>query len=621
MKLLKVVPITKGVSKELSYFTIKDVNKGALVTIPLRKKSVTALVVKSEEVKDQKTKIRQSPYSLKGIRSVKTANFFTKEFVTACQKIAEYFLADTGSVIKELCPQAILEKTPTTKTSIPPPENTEHDISLFQALKRERIKYYKNLIRAEFAKDRSIFLCVPSAQKVKEYEQELKKGVEQYIFSFNSKLSKKEMERRWIASLEEKHPVLIIATGLFLSLPRTDIKTVIIDDEGSPLYKPQNRPFVDIRKAAEILSKETNSSLILADEIVRLESYLRKEKNEISSVAHVSPKILSRAEESLINIGPLKTTISNELKEMIESSYKNNEHTLIFINRRGYELSTVCNDCGKILGCIKCSTPLVLHKDYKRKFVCHKCLSEYDVIERCPYCKSWKLVTLGSGIQKVNEEIQKLFPEFKIFRLDKDSIKSRKEGEELLDRYQNTAGAILISTELLFSFFSGSFDRIGVVSVDGLFNLPDFGINERIFRMLMRLKMRARKNFLVQTRMPDNQIFLNLFKGNIGGFYNAELSAREQFGYPPFKTLIKIICEDKNKQRAKSEITKLKQRLKTYNPIVFAAFTPKIKNYYRFYLLIKVEPKTWPEEQKELHSILSSLPRNWKIELNPESLL
>lgn len=621
VKLLTVIPIIKGISKELSYFSSKDIKKGALISISLRQKEVPALVLSAKEVKDAKSLLRNSPYPLKRIANIKTPAFFTPEFIKAAQKSASYFLSSTGSVIKKLCPQIILQNPPSLTIRAQKRNEKPGGVSLLQANQEERLKFYKNLIRAEFARQHSVFLCLPSSLAVKRYEEQFKKGIEQYVVALHGKMSKKELIEKWTKILIEKHPLLIVGTSLFLSLPKNDIKTIIIEKEGSSLFKEKIRPYLDIRTVVENIIIETKSSLILADEIIRTETYAKKQSAEISLALPVAPKTTLQSEQILVDMRELKNIISSELKETLESAQKNNERLLLFINRRGHGLSTICQDCGQIILCGRCETPLVLHQNTSRSFVCHKCLLQTEVGERCPYCQSWRLQTFGYGIQKISEEIQKLFPNFKIFRLDSDIAKTKKQAEEIIKNYLNTSGSILLTTEMFFSYWNGQADRVAVVSLDGLFSLPDFRINERIFRLLFQLKAMARKTFLIQTRLPNHPVFNTVLKGDLDEFYKSELNNRKMFGYPPFKTLIKIALEGKDKIKLEKEAKDLEQKLASYNPVQFSAFTPKIKNIYRLYLLLKLESGTWPHKHPELHQLLSSLPPQWKIDVDPESLL
>ncbi|MFC1756985.1 primosomal protein N' [Patescibacteria group bacterium] len=621
-KLLKIAPITKGVSRDVFYFSSKKTRIGSLVTIPLRNKKEVGIVLSIEDVKNLKSKLKTSSYSLKKISEVISFQFLKTEFINAASKTANYFLAGTGSIIKELCPQAILNKPPLDDIKAQTPsQEKNHLVKVLRASTKERVRFYRNEIRSEFAKGNSIFLCVSSQKEIEYFEDKLKKGIEDYTFSMHGKMSKKLMEEQWEKAVKETHSILIISTGLFLSLPRHDINTFILENESSPFYKAKNRPFLDTRVAVKNIAKEMGAVLILADEILRTETFSKNISGELPSATPATPRIISQSEQMLVDMTKQKTIISNELKETLESAYKNNEQAILFINRRGYELSTVCNDCQKIVKCPNCDTPITLHLGPQRKFVCHKCLFESKAAKHCPYCKGWNLKTLGIGIQKIGEEIKNLFPDFKIFRLDSDVVKTRLQGKELIKKYTETPGSILLATEMLFSFLESSVERIGVLSIDNLFNLPDFRINERIFRTLVRLKMRAKKTFIVQTRLPEHPVFKNIIKGDISGFYKSELEMRKALGYPPFKTLIKISKEGKNKKQVEKENKDLKKHLSYFNPISFEAFTPKIRGLHKYHTLIKLPANTWPEEQKELHKKLSDLPQNWKVDVDPESLL
>lgn len=621
-KSIKIAPINKGVFGDLSYFSIKNIQKGDLVSVEIRNKKVPAAVVEVEKVAEVKSALRKSPFSLKRISETRARGFFTQNFLSSAKETAQYFVSATGPVIKELCPGTILENPPMEiEDGHRIKKNGKRSVLVLQTSQEERIKFYKNLIRGEFAKKYSVFLCLPSPLMVKKYEEKIKKGLEKFTFPLHNRMPKKILKKNWENALKEKHPILIISTGSFLSLPRKDISYFILEKEGSFLYKSQNRPFINTKTAIQKLTEQTKSSLVFADEIIRMETYIKKKENKILSAAPTSQKITSNVVQILSNVKGQKTSIGPELKKMIESTAGKNERTILFLNRRGYGSSTTCNDCGHIITCKYCDTPVVLHKEPANIFVCHKCLSKFPARSACPHCQGWNLKTLGWGIQQTEEELTRLFPQAKIFRLDGETANTQKKAENILFNYANTPGCILVATELIFSHFDGGADRIGVISVDGLFNIPDFRINEKIFRLLLRLRMRAGKTFLVQTRLEEHPVFKHVFEGDLAGFYNSELQFREALGYPPFKTLIKIGLEGKDKEETLEKIKSLEKILEPWSPISFPSFTPKMKNLYKFFILLRLEPNTWPQKQEELYAILSSLPPAWKIDIDPESLL
>ena len=131
----------------------------------------------------------------------------------------------------------------------------------------------------------------------------------------------------------------------------------------------------------------------------------------------------------------------------------------------------------------------------------------------------------------------------------------------------------------------------------------------------------ANKKFLIQTRLAEHEIFKDVIKGDISGFYRKELSMRKNLGYPPFSKFIKLTRESIHQNLAQKEIAVIKEQLKKYSPIDFPAFISKVKNKYRWNLLLKVEPKTWPDKYPELASFLQNLGPQWRVEIDPENLL
>ena len=620
MKIVNVIPITKGTGREnLSYFTSKNVEPGSLVTVPLRKKIVPAIVSSVGEMKQLKAGLKKSQFQLKPIKSIKSFSFLDPDFIEFCKEIADYFVSPLGPVIKDFVPQAILENTSDIgqrETDNHHSGDKHHEIILMQGSQKERFQYYKSIVREEFAKNQSVFFCLPTTGEVDEFSKEIQKGIEKYSIALHSKISRKKIIKIWDGATREKHPFLIVATKSFLSLPRKDIGTIILEGENSSFYKLQKRPYLDVRKAAEIISKKMKKRLILGDSLIRTETLYKRESG-LSRLLSEAEQIIADMKEEEPGWQKSKTLpiISVKLQEILKKAYENNEKVILFINRRGYHPTTICNDCLSTVLCEKCNTPLVLHKSGRENaWICHKCLTEIKMPEQCPYCKSWRMTMLGIGIQKVAEEVARLFPKFKLFRMDSDIIKNTKQGKEMAEKFMTTPGSVLIGTEILFSYVRQPAERVAVISVDALFALPDFRINEKIFHLLLKLRSLAKKTFLIQFRLPRPGLFENVIRGNISGFYKEEIENRKQFQYPPFKLLIKITREGKNKLEIKKEIEAVKKLLKEWNPVVYPAFISKVKNTYIWNILLKVDPEAWPFP-------LPPLPPAWKIDVDPETLL
>ncbi|MEK9209572.1 MAG: primosomal protein N' [Patescibacteria group bacterium] len=631
MNLINVVPIARNApQKEISYFSPGPLPKGAVIFVELKKKKVPALVTLSEDIKTKKAEIKKSSFVLKKIKSAELKFFLAPELVEAAKKTAAFFAAPLGVILKSVIPAKILAlKQDTEKESRLVSMSIEtaknyHQKIFFQAEKKDRVKYYKNIIREEFAKNKSVFFCVPTGLEMEKSASLLKQGVEKHTITLHSKLNKKTLIQSLNVISQKTHPVLVIASALFLCLTDSDFGTIIIERENSPHYKLKNRPFIDFRVFASLLAETLKIRLLLGDLVPRIETYWKKEQNLISAIDS-SPRILTKAEDILVNMrewrGNKFRIIGDELKEMALDAQKNQEKVLLFVNRRGHSPTIICGDCGRTIICPNCSSPLVLHADKQRKMICHKCLAVLPAIESCPYCHSWKIQSFGIGIQKTAEELEKIIPGIKISRFDSDAIKTEKQAKEFAKKFISQKNGLLLATELFFGYFGEkySFDRVAVVSVDNLLSLPDFRINEHLFYTLINLKITAEKTFLIQTRVPEAPLFEFAVKGNITGFLNKELESRKKFGYPPFTALIKITKENKNNAELQTEIMALASRLKNFSPVEFPSFIAKIKGNYRWNILLKLKPGSWPNPL--LGEILTGLSPNWKVNVDPDNLL
>ena len=640
MKIIDVIPIAKGIPQEkLSYFTSKDITVGALVSVPVRKKEIPAIVSAVSDAKESKTSLKNSDFSIKPVKSVISANFITPEFLEACQKISEYYLSAPGSIIKDFVPQAILEGDFGSATSkMTAQTGNGHEILVIQSNLEERIQRYKSIIREELAKNKSVFLFRPTAADMENIAVELGRGIEKYVFVLSGKMPKKKMVEEWKKIVEEKHPVLIIATKSFLSLPRRDFGAIIIDQESSSAYKNQKKPYTDARKSAEIISDKIKARLIFGDELIRTETFYRQEAGEFSPSFDRRARLVSSAEQIIIDAKEHfeeKKTIGRkfvstpQLVRIMDEAVAGNEKIIIFANRKGYNPTTICADCHRTILCGKCDAPVVMRKTNLKNFTqrCHKCLSELPAPDRCPYCKSWRLESYGIGTQMVAEEMRGFFPDAKIFEMDSDSVPNEKTGKKVAEEFlsppaeQVGGGGILVGTEMIFSYINRPVDRVVAISVDGLFTLPEFKINEKVFHLLLKLKLLAKKSFIIQTRFPEMPIFDNVLRGNISEFYKGEIASRKTFQYPPFKLLIKITKEEKNESQLNKETETLQKILDEWKPASYSAFIPKVKNLHIKHVLLKIDPSSWPLKQEKLSRILSSLPPSWKIDIGPESLL
>jgi primosomal protein N' len=632
MNIVHVVPISRGINKEsLSYFSASEVKPGSIVKVPVRSKNIPALVVSVEPASDLKAELRNSAFAIRKIGKLKMLPVFLPEFIDAAKECAEYFAGSTGSVLASITSKGILEQSEKIVEKeitfiAKGPSEVTHEPYALQADEEERVAHYKSLIREQFAKKRSVFFCLPTIQDTKKIYEQLPKGIEEYTYVLNSSLSKKDLITTWNKILEESHPVLIIATGSFMGIPRQDFGMIIVERESSTSYKLQTRPYVDIRTFAEFFARKIHAKLIFGDLLLRTETLWRTRNGEMAELSPLKFRSISTAKDVVVDMKKYKLLdtpefriVSDELDQLIRENKENNEHMFIFAARRGLSPLTVCGDCATTVLCNRCKAPITLHRGKEANFfLCHRCGERRSAEERCRVCGSWKLTTLGIGIELIEEVLQHMFPDVKIFRMDKDTITTHKQALSIVSQFYDAPGSILLGTEMALLYLEKPIDNAGVATIDSLFSIPDFRINERIMNILLKIRSITQKTYIVQTRSRDQHIFDFATKGNLMDFYREEIEERKKLNYPPFSTLIKITIKGP-KARIAEDMQQVEKNLQDYEPVIFPAFIDTINNKSILHALIKIKHTDWIS--KPLLEKLLSLPPYIAVNVDPESLL
>jgi primosomal protein N' (replication factor Y) len=644
MHIISVSPFSKSIKTDsLSYFHNKKIAPGNIVTIPLRNKSVKGLVIDCVDAKTKKQELREAKYEMKKVRGVSKNPLFTQNFIQTASETAEFFATSPGSVINSLVPKAILNdfnkfqfKEPATKKEAS--QNKETGKYIIQTQDEERYSDYKSLIRSQFAKNKSVFFCVPTIEDALFAQSRLTKGIEKSTFVFHSKITKKQLCENWTACLMEKKPVLIIATGSFLSIPRNDIGSIIVERENSIAYKTYARPYFDIRRFAENLAKNIGASFVLGDLLLRAETLWRFDQHEFVEQTPIKFRSLNTASGKMIDmkLEKAKTSgkkiiqpiLAEQITDLIKKASKNNDRTLILCSRKGLSPIIICNDCGKIVECENCSSPVVLYgkkvnsqdpTEQSNYFRCHHCGEMRSAGERCRKCDSWNLTKLGFGVDTVTEKVKEVLPESQVFVLDKEKASTHKKARDVIEKFMNHPAGVLIGTEMTLLYLKEPVENVIVSSIDSMFSLPDFQIRERVLNILLRARAKALNNFIIQTRDIKNEIFKEALSGNLADFYRQEFIKRKNFNYPPFSILIKITGTAGTKQKIQKDFEGLKQFLMPQELNYYSGLTVKVKNQFVMHGILKLERDQWPN--KILVEKIRNIPPQFRVEIDAQSVV
>ncbi len=652
MKIISIIPLKKNTLRgDLTYFTNLDIAVGNIVSVPIRNKETLALVTSSEELTERKSNIKNMNFNLRKVTKNKGSSIFLKEFLSTIFDTSKYFAQNKNSAVASLIPNIFLEeydKIVPTKVGIPTEVGAKKNEQklraeklLFQYPLEDRISIYKTLIRESFAKGKSIFIVMPTFFDIEKFTNQLSKGVEQFTFPIHSGISTKKNLITYEKIINSTHPALIIGTAPFLSIPKKDIGTIILEHENSNAYRMIARPHFDLRVFVEIYASKINAKFIMADEILRYETIGRKDIDNFNPLYPLSFRIDFEGEIEVL--GKKKKSkekfqiFNDESIKEIKLALENKKNVFIFSLRKGLATMTLCKDCHETVSCKKCGAPLVLytsHKDKKRMFVCNRCEINIEGDTTCTSCGSWNLLPLGIGTDTVYEEVSKLmsvqagFPKIKIFKLDKESAKTASGAKKIIKEFEENKGSIMIGTEMAFFYLKEKVALSIIASFDSLWSIPNFRMGEKIIQIILSIINRTTKKVIIQIKNENDPAIMAIKTANLLSFVREELKDRKNLGYPPFKRFIKITYKGDKEQTIKAR-KMLEEVLKEYNPEIFSGFIAKNKNNYITNALIKLELEKWslPELShsssidQNLFNLLSSLPPSYEIFVDPEDLL
>ncbi len=650
MNLIRVIPLVRSkIAPELTYFTASEIPVGAIVSVPLRSKKIDAIVCDCRPALDLKSEIRKAPFEIRKLGEIKSTLFFPQSFIETSKILADYYATTTGAVIESLVNDSILANI----GMIDPPLPSQSALGLsikkkdwrpsvaVQGDESDRASFWRSLIRQEFARKKSMVIYAPTIEDCDQLFQNLEKGIEGYIFSLNGSLNEKKVATIWNRIAEIEHPIVVIATPSFSVLPRSDIETVGLERENGRGWIGQKSPHLDFRQALELIAKQKGQTVILADGLLRTETLFRVSRGEIEQGSPFKWRSISGATDLLIDlkrnpssVSPAKTgeieaeatkktftVFSPELEKLIRDNRTDSTHLFLLTTRRGHSPITVCGDCQTIVTCEHCSAPVVLHlsgQTGRNFFMCHHCGERRSANENCRKCDSWKLVPLGIGLDRVTEELREKFPGFDFFKIDSDETKNEKRIKEVLRKFREKPGSILLGTEMALNYLNEKIHHTAVVSLDSLLALPDFRIQEKIMYLLVRLRSLSEKTILVQSRRADEKIFEYGLKGNLSDFHKMTLDERRRFSYPPFSVLVKITIEGE-KDKIATMLDSLGKDIEPREMDVFPAFTSTVRGKSIIHGLVKIPSHGWPDA--ELVKKLRSLSPEFTVRINPESLL
>ena len=329
--------------------------------------------------------------------------------------------------------------------------------------------------------------------------------------------------------------------------------------------------------------------------------------------------------------------LSIALHNAIEKNLEEKRQTILFLNRRGFSTFIMCRECGYTVKCKNCNISLTYHQ-YENKLKCHYCGYEQNVVTVCPECHSTKIRYFGTGTQRLEQEINKVFPNATTIRMDKDTVTKKNSHEDILNKFRDENIDILIGTQMIVKgHHFPNVTLVGVVAADSSLNIDDYRANERTFQILTQVAGRAGREKLkgqviIQTYNPDNFAIQCAKNQDYKEFYKTEIALRQQLMYPPFKDIILINFNGLSESEIKKvSLEVYKYLMENLNLDEFKVMKPmpspidRIQNHIRWRMIVKGN-MTADANQVFNNCLKLIYDKNYKntrvtIDVNPNSMM
>ena len=349
---------------------------------------------------------------------------------------------------------------------------------------------------------------------------------------------------------------IIIGPRSALFSPFPNLGILIIDEEHEGTYKNENVPRYHSREVAEQRAKMCGGFVVLGSATPSVESYYKAEKGdyklydlEVRATGAKLPEVEVidlRAELTAGN----RSIISRKLDALIRDRLEKQEQIILFLNRRGYSSFVSCRNCGTAIKCPHCDVSLKYHRN--GKLMCHYCGYEMPMVKTCPECGSKYIGTFGTGTQKVEEEINRLYPDARTLRMDYDTTREKDGHEKILSAFADHQVDILIGTQMIVKGHDfANVTLVGILAADMSLYSGDYLASERTFQLLTQAAGRAGRGqkpgqVVIQTYSPENYAVRFGAKQDFKGFYEQEMAYRKMLGYPPVMNMLGILasCTD-----------------------------------------------------------------------------
>lgn len=540
------------------------------------------------------------------------------------QSIASYYLCTVGEVFKCSCPAQFFKQVEK-KRSLPkkmPKYESKPEAVLSQAQQQAldaiekyfaegmktvlldavtaagKTEIYMALARKTLGKGRGVLYLVPEIAMSRQLEERLGAAFGEKLLIWHSRLTPAVRKDIYDKIVSAKEPYIILGTRSALLLPHGDVGLVVVDEEHDSSYKQTDpAPRYNGRDLAVMFGLAHSSEILLGSATPSLESLYNARTGkyglvELKERYYGEPELKT----TVIDMNKawaahdVKGSFSMKLVNMMRSALDRKEQIMVFRSRRSYSSYVQCPQCGWVPRCPSCNVALSYHK-FKNVLSCHYCGYQTPYEAACSNCGCEGLALRGAGTEKLEEELQQLFPDAVVARFDADVTASAREEKKVLEGFKKGDIDIMVGTQMITKGFDfANLTLVAVINADTIVSMQDFRCDEKALQLLAQLKGRAARrgsvgNFVIQTWQSDYPVL----KDAAAGKYDSAtlLEQRRVFTFPPFVRLISLTVRDNYEGRVFTIASEIKARLSKMSGIEFMGpMTPAINKIQGYFITV-----------------------------------
>ena len=565
------------------------------------------------------------PAAVHDIDEVKTAlPVITPAQMEFWKSIADYYLCTLGEVFKSACPAQFfkqVEKKRSLRKKLPKYENSPDAVlspaqqNAMDAIEKYfsdgmktvlldavtaagKTEIYMALARKTLEKGRGVLYLVPEIAMSRQLEDRIGSVFGDKLLIWHSRQTPAVRKDIYDKIVSGEEPYIMLGTRSALLLPHRDVGLVVVDEEHDGSYKQTDpAPRYHGRDLAVMFARFHKADILLGSATPSLESIYNARTGKYGLV-ELKERYYGEPELKTVVIDmnrawaahDVKGSFSMKLVNMMREALDRGEQIMVFRSRRSYSSYVQCPQCGSVPRCPSCNVALSYHK-FKNVLSCHYCgyQTAYEAV--CGNCGSKGLALRGAGTEKLEEELQQLFPDATVARFDADVTASAKEEKEILEGFRNGDIDIMVGTQMITKGFDfANLSLVAVINADTIVSLQDFRCDEKALQLLAQLKGRAARrgsggSFVIQTYQSDYPVL----KDAAAGKYDCDalLAQRRTFSFPPYVRLISLTVRDKYEGRVFTMAGEIKSRLAKMQNIEFMGpMTPAVNKVQGYFMAV-----------------------------------